>query len=188
MNELDERLQIFLGCERGPYNSWDAVNQPMIRHWCDALGDANPVYTNPGFAVASVHGHIVAPPTMMQAWSMRGLTGRSAPGSDQRDPFEIFRLLDDAGYRAVVAVNCEQNYHRYLRIGDRIWYASRIESVSPCKTTTLGSGYFITEFAEYRDQNGERVGDMRFRLFKYRAAEPFAATDAEVVADPCAPE
>jgi acyl dehydratase len=31
----------------------DPVNEPMIRHWCEALGDANPVYTD-AVAAASV--------------------------------------------------------------------------------------------------------------------------------------
>jgi len=42
----------------------------MIRHWCDAVGDGNPVYTDREFAAKSVHGGIVAPPTMLQAWTM----------------------------------------------------------------------------------------------------------------------
>jgi acyl dehydratase len=51
----------------------DPVNQPMIRHWCEAIGDANPVYTDPDAAQRSVHGGIVAPPVMLQAWVMRGV-------------------------------------------------------------------------------------------------------------------
>ena len=43
----------------------------MIRHWCEAMGDTNPVYIDAEAAAASVHGGIVAPPTMLQAWVMR---------------------------------------------------------------------------------------------------------------------
>ena len=180
-NELDGQLQQFLGRPCGPYNSWDAVNQALIRHWCEAMGDENPVYTDPQFAATSVHGGIVAPPTMMQAWTMRGVTGRWATGSDQREPFEVFGFLESLGYPAVVAVNCEQTYARYLKPGDMIHHTSRIESISAQKTTALGTGFFVTELEEFWDQNGEKVGDMRFRLFKYRApgraaaAEPAAA-------------
>ena len=35
----------------------DPVNLPMIRHWTQAMGDTNPIYTDPGAAAASVHGH-----------------------------------------------------------------------------------------------------------------------------------
>ena len=34
----------------------DPVNLPMIRHWAEAMGDANPIYTDAGAAAASVHG------------------------------------------------------------------------------------------------------------------------------------
>ena len=33
----------------------------MIRHWCDAVGDTNPVYTDPDAAAKSAHGQIIAP-------------------------------------------------------------------------------------------------------------------------------
>ncbi len=36
----------------------DPVNQAMIRHWVEAMGDKNPVYTDPEAAAASVHGEI----------------------------------------------------------------------------------------------------------------------------------
>ena len=69
-----DKLRGFVGRSAGaPSKAWDAVNQAMIRHWCDAVGDRNPVYTDPAAAAASVHAQIVAPPTMLQAWTMKGL-------------------------------------------------------------------------------------------------------------------
>ena len=43
----------------------------MIRNWAEAIGDANPVYTDAEFAARSVHGGLVAPPAMAQVWTMR---------------------------------------------------------------------------------------------------------------------
>ena len=170
-DDVDEELQAFIGKRRGPYNGWDDVNAPMIRHLCEALGDRNPVYTDPAFAAQSVHASIVAPPTRLLVWTMRGNTSERAPGSDTRDPFEVVECLRARGYPAVVAVNCEQTYRRYLRPGDRIHHMSSIESISPCKTTALGTGHFVTELAEFYDQDGEKVADMRFRVFLYRAPD-----------------
>ena len=51
----------------------DPVNLPMIRHWTQAIGDANPVYTDAAAAARSVHGALVAPPAMAQVWTMPGL-------------------------------------------------------------------------------------------------------------------
>jgi hypothetical protein len=42
----------------------------MIRHWAAAMEDQNPVYTDAAFAAASRFGGIVAPPLMLQTWTM----------------------------------------------------------------------------------------------------------------------
>ena len=42
-----ERLQEFVGMQSGPAsNAPDEVNQAMIRHFVEAVGDENPVYTD----------------------------------------------------------------------------------------------------------------------------------------------
>ena len=170
--ELHETLQAFAGQEVGrPTPAPDAVNLPMIRHWCDAVDDRNPVYTDPEFAAASVHGGVVAPPTMLQAWTMRGLRPPEKPEGAPRGPqARLFELLDQAGFTSVVATNCTQEYRRYLRPGDELTVSMRIESVSPEKQTALGTGHFVTQLMIYRDQDGEEVARMRFRLLKFRPA------------------
>src|SRR5690606_17593869 len=85
--ELEARLRAFVGAETGPPSLGpDPVNEAMIRHWCEVMGDANPVYTDRAAAEKSVHGGLVAPPTMLQAWSMRGveMARPSPPGADQQ--------------------------------------------------------------------------------------------------------
>ena len=80
-DEYHVRLRSFVGQEIGPPRPGpDVVNEAMIRHWCDAIGDTNPVYTDPAAAAESVHGGIVAPPTMLQAWVMSGVEGPSRWG------------------------------------------------------------------------------------------------------------
>jgi len=167
---LDERLQGFVGRSAGPaYRARDPVNQPMIRHWCDAMGDANPVYTDPDAAAASRHGGIIAPPAMLQAWSMPGLDPRPAPAGDHLRG-SLFALLDEAGFTSVVATNCEQEYARPLRIGDHLTVTGIIESISEEKRTALGPGHFVTWVDTYRTDGGEVVGTMRFRVLKFRPA------------------
>ena len=62
----------------------DAVNVPMIRHWVEAMGDHNPVYVSDEAARAAGYDELIAPPTMLQAWIMRGLRAslldRGGPG------------------------------------------------------------------------------------------------------------
>lgn len=162
-------LEQYIGREAGPFLAWDEVNAPMIRHWCEAMGDNNPVYTNDEAARAAGFDGIVAPPTMLQAWSMVGFAGQRPPGSASEGAFStVIDLLGKAGYAGVVAVNCEQEYQHYLKPGDRIYYRAQLESVSAEKTTALGVGFFVTELSTYYNQHDEVMGSMRFRVLRYR--------------------
>jgi uncharacterized OB-fold protein/acyl dehydratase len=168
-DDLHMQLKEFEGAETGSEVGPDPVNQPMIRHWVEAIGDENPVYTDPDAAAASVHGGIVAPPVMLQAWVMRGIRPRPSIGGNARD--ELMRALDDAGFTSVVATNCEQEYHRYVRPGDHLRTTTVVESVSPEKQTALGPGHFVSTRTDYRDQHGELVGSMLFRILKFKPAK-----------------
>ncbi|WP_405933823.1 bifunctional MaoC family dehydratase N-terminal/OB-fold nucleic acid binding domain-containing protein [Streptomyces sp. NBC_00827] len=136
----------------------DPVNEPMIRHWREAMGDTNPEYAGPD---------AMAPPTMLQVWTMGGLSGHTGR-SEAYD--ELFALLDGAGYTSVVATDCEQEYLRPLRPGDEITFDALIESVSGRKTTKLGTGYFVTTRMDVR-AGGELAGTHRFRILKYAPAQ-----------------
>ncbi len=132
----------------------DPVNAPMIRHWCEVLGDTNPAYTGP---------NAIAPPTMLQVWTMGGLSGHAG----RTEAFdELLGLLDEAGCTSVVATDCEQEYLRPLRPGDEVTFDAVIESVSDRKRTKLGTGYFVTTRMDVRVA-GEPVGTHRFRILKY---------------------
>jgi uncharacterized protein len=168
------QLQAFEGRQVGPTTpAPEPVNTAMIRHWVEAIGDQNPVYLDPDAAKASVHGEIIAPPTMLQAWTMQGLR-RKAGGSSAQD--ELMRLLDSAGFTSVVATNCEQEYRRDLHPGDHLSVTSTIESVSPEKQTALGTGHFVTTRQTYTDESGEVVATMLFRILKYTPKAPAPGT------------
>ena len=72
-SEFRQKLDALVGAPTGsgkPTVAPDPVNQPMIRHWAAAFEDTNPVYTDPEFAAESRFGGIVAPPVMLQTWTM----------------------------------------------------------------------------------------------------------------------
>src|SRR3954469_12285566 len=98
----------------------DPVNQPMIRHWAAAFEDANPVYVDSDAAAASRHGEIVAPPLMLQTWTMATpkITGMRERGGSpvEGDGAAVLELLDGAGFVGTLATNSEFEIHRYLRI------------------------------------------------------------------------
>ena len=86
-----------------PRKGRHAVNQPMVDHWLDAIGDKNQIYVDDAAARAAGHPGIVAPPAMIQVWTMAGLGGVRADD----DPLgRILGLFDEAGYVGVVATNC----------------------------------------------------------------------------------
>jgi uncharacterized protein len=169
VEELEQAFQEFVGKPYGgPSRARDPVNQPMIRHLTDALGDRNPVYTDEEFAAKSVFGGIVAPPTSLQVWTMQGLAGRESARDPDDPQGRLMGLIDGAGYVGVVATNCEQTYHRPLRLGDLLSVTSEVEAISGLKKTALGEGFFITTLQQYRDEDGELVGEMRFRILKFK--------------------
>ncbi len=160
----------------------DPVNVPMIRAWTDAIGDANPVYNDAEFAARSVHRGLVAPPAMVQVWTMPGLgppAGRAAGSeapvrrpSGPADPLGVMMaVLDDAGFTAVVATNCDQTYARYLRPGEQLAVRAELVDVTGPKRTALGEGWFVTTRSTWFS-GAEPVATMDFRVLKYRPAGP----------------
>jgi uncharacterized OB-fold protein/acyl dehydratase len=145
----------------------DPVNQAMIHHWVDAMGDKNPIYVDETAARSAGHPGIVAPPAMIQVWTMMGLGGRR-PDDDPLGP--IIRLFDDAGYIGVVATNCEQTYHRYLQPGEEVSVSAELTDVVGPKQTALGEGYFINQHITWQ-VGDEDVAEMNWRILKFRPQE-----------------
>lgn len=151
-----------------PRDGRDPVNRPMIHHWVDAIGDKNPIYVDEDAAKAAGHPGIVAPPAMIQVWTMGGL----GQGRSDDDPLsKIMALFDDAGYVGVVATNCEQTYHRYLQPGEELTIHAEITDVVGPKQTALGEGYFINQLITWTVPGGERVAEMDWRIMKFRPRE-----------------
>jgi uncharacterized OB-fold protein/acyl dehydratase len=150
------------------------VNQPMVDHWLDAMGDKNPIYVDEDAAKAAGHPGIVAPPAMIQVWTMMGLGG-VRPDDDPLS--KILGLFDDAGYIGVVATNCEQTYHRYLRPGEEVSVSAELTDVVGPKRTALGEGFFITQKITWQ-VGDEDVAEMMWRIMKFRPAD----TDQPVAA------
>jgi uncharacterized OB-fold protein/acyl dehydratase len=150
----------------------DPVNRPMINNWVEAIGDTNPVYVDESAALAAGHDGIVAPPAMIQVWTMAGLRGARVAD----DPLGLMMtLLDDAGFTSVVATNCEQTYARYLRPGEELTVVTTLDDVVGPKRTALGDGWFVTTRNTWY-VGDEPVAEMLFRVLKYAPA-PSVRTD-----------
>lgn len=158
------------------------VNQPMIDHWLDAMGDKNPIYVDDAAAEAAGHPGAVAPPAMIQVWTMMGLGG-VRPDDDPLG--KILDLFDEAGYVGVVATNCEQTYHRYLRVGEEVSVTAELTDVVGPKNTALGEGFFITQKITWTVGNGvdNPVAEMIWRIMKFKPADQAPSAGSAVPDD-----
>ena len=101
---------------------------------------------------------------MIQVWTMNGLHGQRAGD----DPLGLMMAeLDAEGFTSVVATNCEQTYHRYLRLGEQLTVTTKLETVVGPKTTGLGAGWFVTTRNIWYSGD-EPVAEMLFRVLKFR--------------------
>ncbi|MEJ2343431.1 MAG: MaoC family dehydratase N-terminal domain-containing protein [Gemmatimonadales bacterium] len=172
--EFRKRLDELVGKPTGsgkPMVAPDPVNQAMIRHWCYALEDMNPVYLDPEFAARSRFGGIVSPPVMLQSWTMAppkisGIAERGGVPIEIRENPMAF--IDEAGFIGTVATNSEFEMERYPKLGDLLSATTVIESVSEEKKTALGTGHFLTWVTTYTDEQGEVVGRQRFRILRFK--------------------
>jgi uncharacterized protein len=181
--EIQEALtQIKAAGGAKPRAGRDPVNQPMINNWVEAIGDANPIYVDEAAASAAGHPGIVAPPAMIQVWTMFGLAG-DRPKDDPMGP--IMQLFDESGYIGVVATNCEQTYHRYLRPGEQVSITSEMGDVVGPKQTALGEGWFVNQHIVWR-VGDEDVAEMNWRILKFKPRDsevPLPSVPADLDAD-----
>lgn len=187
---LEAEIHGYVGKPIGPPAvGRDPVNLPMIRQWCDAMGDFHPAYQDEVEAQNTLHGGIVAPPTMLQAWVMEGFEMAKGYDEPQNEQHRLHKLLADHGYTGVLGTNTEEHYTRYLRLGDTVKALTVIDSISEEKATGVGIGYFITTRTTFEDQNGDDLGSMTFRVLRYKPAQqreeaPASGHDASVAAKP----
>ncbi|PLW87829.1 FAS1-like dehydratase domain-containing protein [Halioglobus japonicus] len=168
-----------MGKRLGPYHSFNPVSRVQIWQWCSAMGDSNPLYLDREYHASHRIENAIAPPTMMQMWTMRDVNMRYAPGSTQAAPYRIFDDLTKAGYPANVAVSYDLEFLRYLQEGDRAHHYTTIVDISPLKETALGKGYFVTEQVEYLDTDDQPFAIARITYFQYQPrAEPASGTAA----------
>src|SRR6201992_3089077 len=163
-----------------PRDARDPVNEPTIRNWVEALGDRNQIYPDEPAATAAGRPGIVAPPAMIQVWTMFGLGGER-PTDDPMGP--MMKLFDDNGFIGVVATNCEQTYHRYLHPGEEVTIHSEMGDVVGPKQTGLGEGWFMKQHIVWK-VGDENVAEMEWRILKFKPREAESPAASSAPGDP----
>jgi len=180
--ELFDELSILVGGESPTYEGPVNVCKQMIRHWCEAMEDANPVYTNEEYASTTKFRGIIAPPTMIQAWCFpplwpdgQELQWRDPVSFASKQPLALHQValerLAKADFTGVFATRTVMEFMQPLRIGDRLSLVVKLIDVTPERDTRVGSGHFVTFMNSYTNQRGELVGTQSFTIFAFRSKQ-----------------
>ncbi|MGW1716463.1 FAS1-like dehydratase domain-containing protein [Streptomyces sp. NPDC002156] len=145
--------QSFVGRSYPPTEPYE-VGREKIREFAVAVGDTNPVYTDPEAAKAFGHPDVIAPPTFVFAITFK------AAGDVVADP----RLGLD--YSRVVHGDQKFAYVRPVRAGDRLIVTSTIETIK-----SMAGNEIIDIRGEVHDEAGEHVVTAWTKLVA-RAADP----------------
>ncbi|MEU9352165.1 MaoC family dehydratase N-terminal domain-containing protein [Streptomyces griseoloalbus] len=144
--------QSFVGRSYPPTEPYE-VGREKIREFAEAVGDANPAYTDAEAAKALGHPDVIAPPTFVFAITFK------AAGQVVADP----QLGLD--YSRVVHGDQKFAYNRPVRAGDRLTVTSTIE-----KIRSMAGNEVLDIRGDVRDQDGEHVVTAWTKLVA-RAAE-----------------
>jgi acyl dehydratase len=122
-----------------PTESYE-VGREKIREFAEAIGDANPAYTDPEAARALGHPDVIAPPTFPFSIAYR------AAGQVVDDP--------DVGLDFDRVVHGDQKfaYTRPIRAGDVLSVRASIEAVK-----SMAGNDFLTVRGEVHDADGDHV-------------------------------
>ncbi|MEV5850171.1 MaoC family dehydratase N-terminal domain-containing protein [Streptomyces sp. NPDC051985] len=131
--------QSFVGRTYPPTEPYE-VGREKIREFAEAVGDANPVYTDPEAAKALGYSDVIAPPTFVFSITFR------AAGQVVEDP----QLGLD--YSRVVHGDQKFAYKRPVRAGDRLSVTSTIEAIK-----SLAGNDVIDIRGDVHDEAGELV-------------------------------
>ena len=146
----------------------DEVCRPLIRYWCEAFEDANPIHADEAFARSTPYGEVIAPSPFAASVSRR--------------PFwpvqggQIFGLIgavgDELDCPESVVQRITFDFFLPLRLGDRVRCVERVIDVSPEKVTALGTGHFVTLERRYYNHRDELLSVATPAFLKFRRGSP----------------
>jgi acyl dehydratase len=161
MPQLTTEQTSLIGKESPPRPAPYAINEAMARFWCEMVEDPNPIYFDEASAAKTRLKEPFAPPPMLFTWGMQPVW----PEQDRHE--SMIARLQFPGCTATLAVNATQEYFLPLRYGDRLTITNQIASIGEEKTTSLGSGHFVTTLDTFRNQHDAVAGTHSFTLFMY---------------------
>ncbi|MGH7812792.1 MAG: FAS1-like dehydratase domain-containing protein [Candidatus Binataceae bacterium] len=123
------------------------VTAEQIQRFCAAIGETNPLFTNPAAAKNGPHGGIVAPPPF-------AVTFRNG-----RHFFENIPRMGTGGFDAGKDIE----FDAPIRPGDKITLSSHVKDIYE-KTGRSGTMAFVVIRSTLKNQNGEVAAHIDHRF------------------------
>jgi hypothetical protein len=181
LTEDQKQALLALTVESAPEPAPLVVNEYVIRHWCEALEDGNPLYSDDAYARTQGLPGIVAPPGAIMTAFTTPFRWPWPPDSREPEPHIHYRVKDALGLPVGIITDIDIEYGERPQLGDCISISQRLVSVSPWKKTKLGEGHFWTMERTYRNQHGQVLARETMTAFGYghedsaRSSSPGAA-------------
>jgi len=161
IEELRKRIGVVWKPRRPYFNTVATVD--AIRHFCDGIGDTNPLFTDPEYAKKSKYGRLVAPPSFLYSvyWAAQG---RGMPG------VHAWHSGDDWEF-----------YHPIIE-NDSFTYTNELVDVQEKESKMAGKTLIQYHDIRYYNQRGELVAkalDWCVRAARKASAEKGKYSDIE---------
>ena len=170
-----EKLKSLVGLQPERRKPHDEVSASDIRHWCEVMQDANPLYYDTEYARKSEYGGMIAPPAMVQTWSlgtMKAAINQFVHGKLEYPEDNLNKVnaaLEEAGYTGVMATAQELTCLKPIRPGDTISSETGPVQLSDYDHyTRQGVGRYYTIMYRFFNQHDEEVAFMTFRVVWYK--------------------
>lgn len=133
--------------------AWFPIDRSLVLYYCSLVEDGNPRYWE---------GDECPPGLLMTL----GFSPQWAPERLHRDD-SLFAFSVPLPGHHIINASTTTELERRPRIGDHVSIVEEIVSISPEKTTRIGTGVFITTLTTYGDQHGEVIARNTNVLFRY---------------------
>ncbi|MCU0670118.1 MAG: MaoC family dehydratase N-terminal domain-containing protein [Myxococcota bacterium] len=170
MSETDAALpaevQGWIGQKRYEQEGEFDVERGYVWTTCASVENGNPLFWDEK-AAQEITGGPIAPPTMISVWFRPHAYAPNRAGTAQ--PLQVhFDCKEKLGLPEAVMTDNTITFREPVRPGDRLRTWQVLRSVSPLKTTKLGTGRFWVIDVEYVNQKGESVGTETYTGFGYK--------------------
>ena len=164
--DLPAEVQSWIGERRYEEEGEFPVEMGYVWTTCAAVENGNPLYWDEKVA-DEITGGPIAPPSMISVWFRPHFWAPNR--TKQAQPLQVhFDLKETLDLPEAVMTDNTITFGEPVRPGDRLRTHQVLRSVSPLKTTKLGTGRFWVIDVVYENQKGEHVGTESYTGFGYR--------------------